>query len=162
MSNVKHNFKILNITGDNYTTWNNNLTDLACEGHDKILGDNAGMQTSDSQKLAIKKSKVNRIIKHHLDDGLQTEYSNAKDPKILWDKLKARFGHQRKITLPSLMDQWNKLRFQDYKNVVAYNSAMHQIIAQLEFYGVVITEEQKMEKNFFNFPCIPSIVATTI
>ncbi|CAJ2653785.1 unnamed protein product [Trifolium pratense] len=153
MSNVKHHFKILNITGDNYITWNNNLTEyLACEGLDKILeGDNAGVQTADSQELAMKKSKVNRIIKHHLDDGLQTEYSNAKDPKILWDKLKARFGHQSKVLLPSLMDQWNKLRFQDYKSVVAYNSAMHQIIAQLEFCGVAITEEQKLEKTFSTF-----------
>ncbi|CAJ2641347.1 unnamed protein product [Trifolium pratense] len=153
MSNVKHHFKILNITGDNYITWNNNLTEyLACEGLDKILeGDNAEVQTADAQELAMKKSKVNRIIKHHLDDGLQTEYSNAKDPKILWDKLKARFGHQRKVLLPSLMDQWNKLRFQDYKSVVAYNSAMHQIIAQLEFCGVAITEEQKLEKTFSTF-----------
>ncbi|KAK2372658.1 hypothetical protein QL285_073772 [Trifolium repens] len=151
MSNVKHHFKILNITGDNYITLNNNLIEyLACEGLDKILeGDNAG--TSDPKELEMKKSKVNRIIKHHLDDGLQTEYSNAKDPKILWDKLKARFGHQRKVLLPSLMDQWNKLRFQDYKSVVAYNSAMHQIIAQLEFCGVAITEEQKLEKTFSTF-----------
>jgi len=49
------------------------------------------------------------------------------------------------------MDQWNKLRFQDYKSVVAYNSAMHQIIAQLEFCGVIITEEEKLEKTFSTF-----------
>ena len=102
-SNVKHQFKILNINGDNYITWNNNLIEyLACEGLDKILeGDDLGVVP---KELAKKKSKVNQIIKHHLDDGLQTEYSNAKDPKILWDKLKARFGHQRKVLLPSLMD----------------------------------------------------------
>jgi hypothetical protein len=150
MSNVKHQFKILNITGDNYITWNNNLIEyLACEGLDKILeGDDLG---DVPEELAKKKSKVNRIIKHHIDDGLQTEYSNAKDPKILWDKIKARFGHQKKVLLPSLMDQWNKLRFQDYKTVVAYNSAMHQIIAQLEFCGKTITEKEKLEKTFSTF-----------
>ncbi|KAK2370911.1 hypothetical protein QL285_083915 [Trifolium repens] len=102
MSNVKHQFKILNITGNNYITWNNNLIEyLACEELDKILeGDNT---TVGPEELAMKKSRVNRIIKHHLDDGLQTEYSNAKDPKVLWDKLKARFGHQKKVLLPSLM-----------------------------------------------------------
>ena len=153
MSNVKHHFKILNITGDNYITWNNNIIEyLACEGLDKILeGDNSGNSTVDPEEYAKKKSRVNRIIKHHLDDGLQTEYSNSKDPKILWDKLKARFGHQKKVLLHSLMDQWNKLRFQDYKSVVAYNSVMHQIIAQLEFCGIVITEEQKLEKTFSTF-----------
>ncbi|KAK2390680.1 hypothetical protein QL285_064199 [Trifolium repens] len=49
------------------------------------------------------------------------------------------------------MDQWNKLRFQDYKSVVAYNSAMHQVITQLEFCGIVITEEEKLEKTFSTF-----------
>jgi hypothetical protein len=42
MSNIKHQFKILSIIGDNYITWNINLIEyLACEGLDKILeGDN--------------------------------------------------------------------------------------------------------------------------
>ena len=71
-----------------------------------------------------------------------------KIPIILWDKIKVRFGHQKKVLLPSLMDQWNKLRFQDYKSVIAYNSTMHQIIAQLEFYGTIITEKEKLEKTF--------------
>jgi hypothetical protein len=66
MSNVKHQFIILSITGDNYITWNNNLIEyLACEGLDKILeGDNT---TVGPGELAMKKSRVNRIIKHHLD-----------------------------------------------------------------------------------------------
>jgi len=58
MSNVKHQFKILNITGENYITWNNNLIEyLACEGLDKILGGNdLGV---DLEELAKKKSRVN-------------------------------------------------------------------------------------------------------
>lgn len=58
--------------------------------------------------MIMKKSKVIRIIKHHLDDSYkQNTQINAKDPNILWDKLKARFGHQRKVLFPSLslMDQ---------------------------------------------------------
>ncbi|XP_058765068.1 uncharacterized protein LOC131638524 [Vicia villosa] len=163
MSNLKHQFKILSITGENFITWNNNLIEyLSCEGLNKTLeGDNSGKTTDDPEEMEKKKSKVNRIIKNHLDDGLQTEYSNAKDPKILWNKIKARFGHQKKVLLPSLMDQWNKLRFQDYKTVIAYNSAMHQIIEKLEFCGKTITEKEKLE-FFFNFPCISGIIATTI
>ncbi|XP_058775723.1 uncharacterized protein LOC131649998 [Vicia villosa] len=153
MSNLKHQFKILSITGDNFITWNNNLIEyLTCEGLNKILeGDNTGKSTDDPDEMEKRKSKVNRVIKHHLDDGLQTEYSNAKDPKILWDKIKGRFGHQKRVLLPSLMDQWNKLRFQDYKSVIAYNSAMHQIITQLEFCGTIITEKEKLEKTFSTF-----------
>jgi len=58
MSNVKHQFKILNITGDNYITWNNNLIEyLACGGLEKILeGDDLG---DVPEELAKKKSKVN-------------------------------------------------------------------------------------------------------
>ncbi|XP_058784488.1 uncharacterized protein LOC131659294 [Vicia villosa] len=153
MSNLKHQFKILSITGDNFITWNNDLIEyLTCEGLNKILeGENSGKSKDDPDEMEKRKSKVNRIIKHHLDNGLQTEYSNAKDPKILWDKIKARFGHQKKVLLPSLVDQWNKLRFQDYKTVIAYNSAMHQIVSQLEFCGKIITEKEKLEKTFSTF-----------
>ncbi|XP_058751196.1 uncharacterized protein LOC131624264 [Vicia villosa] len=123
MSNLKHQFKILSITGENFITWNNNLIEyLSCEGLNKILeGDNSGKTTDDPEEMEKKKSKVNRIIKHHLDDGLQTEYSNAKDPKILWDKIKAIFGHQKKI------------------------------IAKLEFCGKTINEKEKLEKTFSTF-----------
>src|SRR4051812_13293727 len=116
MSNLKHQFKILSITGDNFINWNNNLIEyLTCEGLNKILeGENYGKSTDDPDEMEKKKSKVNRIIKHHLDDELQTEYSNVKDSKILWDKIKARFGHQKKVLLSSLVNHWNKLRFKDY------------------------------------------------
>jgi hypothetical protein len=59
MSYVKHQFKILSITGDNYITRNNTLIEyLACEGLNKILeGDNT---TVGAEELAMKKSRVNR------------------------------------------------------------------------------------------------------
>ena len=130
MSNLKHQFKILSIIGDNFITWTNKLIEyLTCEGLNKILeGDNSGKSTDDPDEMEKRKSKVNKIIKHHLDDGLQTKYSNTKDLNILWEKIKTRFVHHKKVMLPSLMDQWNKLRFQDYKIIVAYNSVMYQII----------------------------------
>lgn len=49
------------------------------------------------------------------------------------------------------MDQWNKLRFQDYKSVVTHNLVMNQIIAQLELCDIVIIEEEKAEKTFSIF-----------
>jgi hypothetical protein len=60
MSNVKHQFKILSKTGDNYITWNNNLIEyLACEGLHKILECDNTIVGLD--ELAMKKSRVNRI-----------------------------------------------------------------------------------------------------
>ena len=67
---------------------------------------------------------------------------------ILWDKIKARFEHPKKVLLPSLMDPWNKLSYQDYKSVIAYNSHMHHIIAQLKFCGTIITEKENLEFFF--------------
>jgi hypothetical protein len=74
MYNVKHQFKILNITEDNYINWNNNLIEyLVCARLDNIFkGDNSEKSTVDPEELAMKKLRVNLIIKHHLDDGLQT------------------------------------------------------------------------------------------
>ena len=74
MYNVKHQFKILNITKDNYINWNNNLIEyLACERLDNTLeGDNSEKSTIDPEEFAMKKLRVNRTIKHHLDDRLQT------------------------------------------------------------------------------------------
>jgi len=56
MSNVKHQFKIVNITGDNYITWNNNLIKyLACERLDKILeGDNSRKSTVNQEEMSMK------------------------------------------------------------------------------------------------------------
>jgi len=65
MSNGRHQFKILNISGDNYITWNNNLIEyLACERLDKILeGDNSGKLIVDLKELTMKKSRINQIVK---------------------------------------------------------------------------------------------------
>lgn len=55
MSNVKRQFKIANITEDNYITWNNNLIEyLACERLDKIFeGDNSRKSTVDQEEMSM-------------------------------------------------------------------------------------------------------------
>jgi len=55
MSNAKHQFKIVNMTGDNYITWKNNLIMyLACERLNKILKrDNLRKSTVNSKELSM-------------------------------------------------------------------------------------------------------------
>ncbi|GJV25237.1 putative zinc finger, CCHC-type containing protein [Tanacetum coccineum] len=63
------------------------------------------------------KAKVNVYLHQHIDGMLEFEYLNCDDPSILWKDLQRRFDHQRNVLLPSAGDEWNNLRFQDFKKV---------------------------------------------
>ncbi|GJY79867.1 hypothetical protein Tco_0492618 [Tanacetum coccineum] len=58
---------------------------------------------------------------------LEFEYSNCDDPSTLWKDLEIRFNNQREVLLPSARDEWNNLRFQDFKKVNEYTSALFRI-----------------------------------
>ena len=66
------------------------------------------------------------------------EYLTVRDPSVLWKNLNERFDHQKEVVLPATRDKWNALRFQDFKKVSDYNSAMFRIVSQLKFCGVDI------------------------
>ena len=112
---------------------------LRCKGLEKILQGKETGETSENisdkekqkveEELFIKKSKTIRLMMDHLDDTLQMEYLNVEDPKFLWAELKERFGYPTEVLLPATLDEWNKLRFQDFKNVVDYNSALYKIVS---------------------------------
>ncbi|XP_026400035.1 uncharacterized protein LOC113295922 [Papaver somniferum] len=50
--------------------------------------------------------------------------------------------------LPNLRNERIHLRFQDFKSVSNYNSALYEITAQLQLCGDMVTEESKLEKTF--------------
>jgi len=58
-----------------------------------------------------------------------------KDPLVLWQSLKDRFSQQLTIVLPRAQQDWINLRFQDFKSVAAYNSALHMIVTTLRLCG---------------------------
>ena len=76
------------------------------------------------------KAKVTIFIRRHLDECLNCEYLTVRDPSILWKNLKERFDHQKKVVPPATRDEWNALRFQDFKKVSDYNSVMFRIVSQ--------------------------------
>jgi hypothetical protein len=161
MANYKLNFIPLNFKGDNYVSWASKVVRyLKCKGFENIIlginvGENPNMSPEEiiraEEELNMKKSKTMRLIMDHLDEILQLEYLHVDDPKFLWDELKERFGFPNEVLLPAAVDEWNKLRFQDFKSMVDYNSALYKIVSQLEYCGKPVSEGDKLEKTFSTF-----------
>ena len=53
--------------------------------------------------------------------------------------------------LPAIHDEWNALRFQDFKDVSDYNSAIFKLVSQLKFCRVDFTYEEILEKTYSTF-----------
>ncbi|XP_021730992.1 uncharacterized protein LOC110697897 [Chenopodium quinoa] len=71
------------------------------------------------------------MLRHHLHEGLKTEYMMFEDPKELWDCLNERFGHHKR----------------DFKSITDYNSTIHEIVSILRYYDHPVTDEQMIEKT---------------
>ncbi|GJY35737.1 hypothetical protein Tco_0421115 [Tanacetum coccineum] len=79
------------------------------------------------------KAKADVFLHQHIDEMLEIEYLNCDDPSTLWKDLEIRFNNQRKVLLLSARDEWNNLRFQDFKRVNEYTSALFRICRTLRF-----------------------------
>ncbi|KAK1420438.1 hypothetical protein QVD17_22032 [Tagetes erecta] len=146
MSNLsKLEFPALSISGENYIQWCAHVKrHLKSEGiYDTIL---EGNKCSEKDK-----AKADVILHKHIDEMLQFEYSNSDNPSELWKDLKSRFDHQKEVLLPSARDEWNKLRFQDFKKVNEYVSNVFKICSTLKFCGVTLTDDDMIEKTLSTF-----------
>ncbi|XP_021773978.1 uncharacterized protein LOC110737937 [Chenopodium quinoa] len=146
MSNLaKLEFVALDITGNNYMSW---VLDAEIHLDAKGLGDTIKENnTATSQD----KAKVMIFLRHHLHEGLKTEYLTVKDPQVLWSNLKERYDHQKTVILPKARYDWLHLRLQDFKSVSEYNSAMFRITSQLKLCGEKITDAEMLEKTYSTF-----------
>jgi hypothetical protein len=79
------------------------------------------------------------------------EYLEVKNPLVPWLELQERFGKQKAVLLPQARRDWAQLPFVDFETVEAYNSAMHHVVAQLRFYGQVVTKLEIIEKTLETF-----------
>lgn len=146
MSNITNlEFNALDITDNNYLTWN-----LDAEIHHKAMG--LGDTIIEGNAIS-EQDKANAMIflRHHLHDGLKTEYLTIKDPLTLWKDLKERYDHQKTVILPKARYDWLHLRLQDYKSVSEYNSAMFKITSQLKLCGENISDNDMLEKTYSTF-----------
>ena len=75
----------------------------------------------------------------------------VRDPLELWIKLKERYNHMKSVVLPQAQYAWQHLRLQDFKFVSEYNSALFDIVTQLELCGVKVSEADMLERTFSTF-----------
>ncbi|GJS06063.1 hypothetical protein Tco_0362859 [Tanacetum coccineum] len=97
------------------------------------------------------KAKADVFLHQHIDEMLEIEYLNCDDPSTLWKDLEIRFNNQREVLLPSARDEWNNLRFQDFKKVNEYTSALFRICRTLRFYRQTVIEGDMLKKTFSTF-----------
>ncbi|KAJ8753683.1 hypothetical protein K2173_026359 [Erythroxylum novogranatense] len=146
MSNLaKIEFAALDVAGNNYMPW---MIDVEMHLESMDLLDSIKENNTTSKQ---NKTKAMIFIRRHLDEGLKIEYLTIKDPSHLWKNLQERYDHQKEVLLPASCDEWSALRFQDFKKVNEYNSAMFRIVSQLKFCGQIITEEDMLEKTYSTF-----------
>ena len=126
-------------SGKNYLSW---ILDAMNLGNTIKRGNTASLQ--DRAKALI-------FLRHHIDEGLKSEYLTVKDRLILWTSLKERYDHQKTVILPKARYDWLHLRLQYFKSVSDYNSALFKISSQLKLCGEKITDEDMLEKTYTTF-----------
>jgi len=150
MSDIaKRDFEKLAVDGNNYLTW-------AIDAENRLEGmklDHTITPFEEGKDERTKPDKTNAlyVIRHHLDPDLKSEYMTEKDPLVLWQSLKDRFSQQQSIMLPRAQQDWITLRFQDFRSVTAYNSALHRIVSKLKLCGQKLTDTDMIEKTLSTF-----------
>lgn len=91
------------------------------------------------------------FLRRHIHEALKSEYVAVDDPLVLWKALCERYNHQKMVILPRARYEWTHLRFQDFKSVSEYNSAMHRITSLMNLCGENISKEDMLEKTLSTF-----------
>ncbi|XP_019264261.1 PREDICTED: uncharacterized protein LOC109241893 [Nicotiana attenuata] len=135
----------LDISGNSYLPW---VLDAEIHLDAKGLGDTIkeGNEASSQDK-----AKAMIFLRHHLDEGLKSEYLTLKDLFQLRTSLKERYDHLKATVLPRAGREWMHLRLQDYKTISEYNSAVYSIISQLKLCGEPMNDEDMLEKTVSTF-----------
>ena len=134
MANIaKREFDILELSGHKYLEWKvDALAHLKANGLEQTI-------VANNETTPQEKAKAIVFLRHHIHDSLKTEYLFVEDPIELWENLNERYGHQNEVLLPQALYEWSTLRFQDFKSITEYNSAIHRITSQLRLCGKMIS-----------------------
>ncbi|XP_021859029.1 uncharacterized protein [Spinacia oleracea] len=150
---MKRQFNVLDLSGHNFLEWTVDAQmNLKAQGLDHTIKDILVSGTTEI-KTAIEqeKAKATVLIRHHLHESLKTEYLLVENPKELWDSLKERYGHHKRVLLPKAQFDWTNMRFQDFKSVSEYNSTLFKIVSLLKYCDQAVTEDQMIEKTLSTF-----------
>ncbi|XP_019171086.1 PREDICTED: uncharacterized protein LOC109166647 [Ipomoea nil] len=142
---AKREFTELFLDGSNYLTWalHVEIYLTSTELQDTIIENSP---SDDAQK-----AKALIFLRHHLNHDLKNEYLTEKDPHALWKSLKDRFDQQTSLILPQAQFDWLNLRFQDFKSVTEYNSALHKVISKLKLCEQELSDTDLIEKTLSTF-----------
>ncbi|KAI5335175.1 hypothetical protein L3X38_025308 [Prunus dulcis] len=156
MANLaKLEFAALDLPGDNYLSW---VLDakihLRANGLEQTIVDENDASPEENAKAMI-------FLRRQIHEALKSEYVVVDEPLVLWKALGERYDHQRMVTLPRARYEWNHLRFQDFKSVSEYNSAMHKITSLMRLCGENISEEDMLEKTMSTFHASNEVNATS-
>lgn len=142
-------FAELTLDGSNYLTW---AMDAKLSLTSMSLGQTINQPVAGTDEpSAAEKAKALLFMRHHLNSALKVEYLTEEDPLTLWQSLKDRYDQQRSVVLPQARSDWINLRFQDFKSVTAYNSALHRIVSLLKMCDQKVTEADVIDKTLSTF-----------
>lgn len=142
-------FAELALDGSNFLTW---AMDAKLSLTSMSLGQTINQPVAGTNgPSAAEKAKALLFLKHRLNSALKVEYLTEEDPLTLWQSLKDRYDQQRSVVLPQARSDWINLRFQDFKSVTAYNSALHRIVSLLKMCDQRVTEVDIIDKTLSTF-----------
>lgn len=146
---TKKEFAELVIDGSNYLTWamDVKINLSAWNIGATIITPIQGAPTI----LEVAKYAALHFIRHHIHPDLKTEYLMEENSLNLLNFLKERYDQQRAVILPEAQREWQHIRFQDFKSVAAYNSAVHQINSKLRFCNSANSDAILIEKTLSTF-----------
>jgi hypothetical protein len=142
---VKREFSELYPNGSNYLAWSIDA-EIILSGKELLKT----IKTIDKVVVAsdAKKAQALHFLRHHLSTTLKNEYMTERDPKVLWDSLRECFENIESMILPKLKCDWQNLRYQDYKNVEDYNTALYGIVTRMKLCKLPVEDKDPIEKNY--------------
>ena len=69
----------------------------------------------------------------------------------MWFSLKEKYKHLKIFYLPKAHNDWQNLKFQNFKSVQEYNSELFKLVLVLRLFGETVTENMMLEKPFITF-----------
>ncbi|CAL8992342.1 unnamed protein product [Prunus brigantina] len=145
MANLaKLEFAASDISEDNYLSWVMDAKiHLRANGLGKTIVDGSDASPEENAKAMI-------FLPRHIHEVLKSEYVVVDEPLVLWKALCERY-------IPRARYEWTHLRFQDFKTVSEYNSAMHRITSLMKLCGENISKEDMLEKALSTFHAAAAI-----
>ncbi|XP_021761292.1 uncharacterized protein LOC110726134 [Chenopodium quinoa] len=153
---MKRKFDVLDLSGYNYLEFDAQIN-LKAQGFEHTIKKITIPRNEKDAPAQVKvptdqeKEKAIVLLRHHLYNNLKTEYLMVENAKELWDSLKGRYDHHKRVLLPSAQFEWTNLRFQDFKSVSYYNSPLYKIVSILRYCDKLVTEVQMIEKTLSTF-----------